>query len=140
MGDTAGIDCSPADNRRAVWGAALALAQLALGELDDALESAESASGEDDRLYLSRFVLAAVHLARKDQVNAAVAVRECVRTKPDLSREEVTCVVGDTLGAGVWAIAQTLLEGPGPRQQPTFQKSPQRESDRGAEDSFRSDP
>jgi DNA-binding winged helix-turn-helix (wHTH) protein/tetratricopeptide (TPR) repeat protein len=105
-----GIDCSPADSRRAVWGAALALAQLALGELDDALESAESACREDDRLYLSRLALAAVHLARKDQVNAAAAVQECVRTKPDLTRGEVTCVVGETLGDGVWAIAQALMD------------------------------
>lgn len=110
-----GIDCSPADSRRAVWGAALALAQLALGKVDDALESAECACEEDDRLYLSRLALSAVHLARKDQVNAAIAVQDCVRTKPDLSREEVTCVVGETLGAGVWAIAEALMEGPGPR-------------------------
>ena len=104
-----GIDCSPADSRRSVWGAALALAQLALGELDAALEAAESACKEDDRLYLPRLALAAVHLVRKDQLNAAAAVRESMRTKPDLSREEVTCVVGERLGAGVWAIAQALM-------------------------------
>jgi DNA-binding winged helix-turn-helix (wHTH) protein/Tfp pilus assembly protein PilF len=105
-----GIDSSPADSRRAVWGAALALAQLALGELDEALEAAESACKEDDRLYLPRLALAAVHLVRKDQVNAAAAVRECVRTRPDLSREEVTCVVGERLGAGVWAIARAHMD------------------------------
>jgi tetratricopeptide (TPR) repeat protein len=103
-----GLDCSPADSRRSVWGAALALAQLALGEVDDALEAAENACKEDDRLYLPRLALAAVHLVRGEQASAAAAVRECMRTKPDLSREEVTCVVGDRLGAGVWAIAQAL--------------------------------
>jgi DNA-binding winged helix-turn-helix (wHTH) protein/tetratricopeptide (TPR) repeat protein len=103
-----GLDCSPADSRRSVWGAALALAQLALGEVDDALEAAENACKEDDRLYLPRLALAAVHLVREEQASAAAAVRECMRTKPDLSREEVTCVVGDRLGAGVWAIAQAL--------------------------------
>lgn len=105
-----GIDCSPADSRRSVWGAALALAHLALGEVGDALEAAEDACKEDDRLYLPRLALAAVHLARKDQVNAAAAVEECMRTKPDLSREEVACVVGETLGAGVWAIARALRD------------------------------
>jgi tetratricopeptide (TPR) repeat protein len=105
-----GIDCSPADSRRSVWGAALALAQLGLGERDEALQAAENACKEDDRLYLPRLALAAVHLAREDQVHAAAAVQECVRTKPDLSREEVTCVVGERLGAGVWAIARGLMD------------------------------
>ncbi len=105
-----GIDSSPADSRRSVRGAALALAQLALGELDQALEAAESACKEDDRLYLLRLALAAVHLVREDRVRAAAAVQECVRAKPDLSRDEVTCVVGERLGAGVWAIAQALTD------------------------------
>ena len=105
-----GIDSSPADSRRSVWGAALALAQLALGELGQALEAAEGACKEDDRLYLPRLALAAVHLAREDRVSAAAAVRECVRAKPDLNRDEVDCVVGERLGAGVWAIAQALTD------------------------------
>ena len=105
-----GIACSPADGRRAVWGAALAMALLAQGKADEALEAAESACREDDRLYLPRLSLAAVHLARKDQVNALAAVRECVRTKPDLSRREVVAVVGERLGAGVWAVAEALAE------------------------------
>ena len=105
-----GIDCSPADSRCAVWGAALAMAHLAQGELDDALEAAENACKEDDRLYLPRLSLAAVHLVRKDQVNAVAAVQECVRTKPDLNRQEVIAVVGERLGAGVWAIAEALTE------------------------------
>ncbi|MBZ0113894.1 MAG: winged helix-turn-helix domain-containing protein [Thermoanaerobaculia bacterium] len=54
-----GIACSPGDSRCAVWGAALALALLAQRELDDALEAAENACQEDDRLYLPRLSLAA---------------------------------------------------------------------------------
>jgi len=105
-----GIDCSPADSRLSVWGAVLALAQLAQGELDTALEAAESACREDDRLYLPRLALAAVYLVREDRVNALAAVRECVRTKPDLNKTEITCIVGKGLGAAVWAIAQSLPE------------------------------
>jgi DNA-binding winged helix-turn-helix (wHTH) protein/tetratricopeptide (TPR) repeat protein len=105
-----GIACSPADSRCAVWGAGLAMAHLAQGELDDALMAAKNACKEDDRLYLPRLSLAAVHLVRKDQVKAAAAVQECVRTKPDLSRREVVAVVGERLGAGVWAIAEALAE------------------------------
>jgi hypothetical protein len=86
------------------------MAHLAQGELDDALMAAKNACKEDDRLYLPRLSLAAVHLVRKDQVKAAAAVQECVRTKPDLSRREVVAVVGERLGAGVWAIAEALAE------------------------------
>lgn len=105
-----GIACSPADSRCAVWGAALAMALLAQGKPDEALEAAENACREDDRLYLPRLSLAAVHLVRKDQVNAVAAVQECVRTKPDLDRREVIAVVGERLGAGVWAIAEALTD------------------------------
>jgi len=105
---TEGIHCSPADSRLSVWGAALALAHLARGETDAALEAAEDACREDDRMYLPRLALAAVHLVREDLAGAGVAVRECLRTKPDLNREEVICVVGPGLGAGVWAIVQSL--------------------------------
>ncbi len=105
-----GIACSPADSRCAVWGSALALALLAQGKLDDALEAAEHACQEDDRLYLPRLSLAAVHLVRKDQANTVAAILECVRTKPDLSRREVSAVLGGRLGVRVWAIAQSLTE------------------------------
>jgi tetratricopeptide (TPR) repeat protein len=105
-----GIDCSPADSRLSVWGAVLALALLAQGKLDKAIEAAECACREDDRLYLPRLALAAVHLAREDRVKALAAVRECVRTKPDLTKTEVTCIVGADLGEAIWALAQSLSD------------------------------
>ncbi len=106
---TEGIDCSPADSRRSVWGAALALALMAQGKLGNALEAAESACREDDRLYLPRLALAAVHLVREDRVNAIAAVRECVRTKPDLEQRQRSPASSENdLGAAVWAIAQSL--------------------------------
>jgi tetratricopeptide (TPR) repeat protein len=104
-----GMACSPADNRLSVWGTALALAELAQGELDNALEAATNACREDDRLYLPRLALAGVHLVREEQTPAVSAVRESLRIKPDLSRQEITCVLGERLGAGVWAIAQSVL-------------------------------
>lgn len=114
-----GIACSPADSRCAVWGTALALAHLALGEPDEALEAAENACKEDDRLYLPRLSLAAVHLVRKDQVKAVAAVQECVRTKPDIDRQEVIAVVGERLGAGVWTIAEALTDRVSPPKRPS---------------------
>ena len=105
-----GIACSPADSRCAVWGTALALAHLALGESGEALEAAQNACKEDDRLYLPRLSLAAVHIARKDQVEALAAVQECLRTKPDIDQQEIIAVVGERLGAGVWSLAEALTE------------------------------
>ena len=107
---TDGINCSPADSRLSVWGAVLALGYLALGESENALVAAENACKEDDRLYLPRLSLAAVHLMRKDQNSAVAAVKECVRTKSDLNREEVTRFIGEKLGASVWAIAKPLIK------------------------------
>ncbi len=103
-----GMACSPADSRLSVWGTALALAELAQGELDKALESATNACREDDRLYLPRLALAGVHLVREEQTQAVAAVQESLRTKPDLKQQEITCVLGERLGAGVWAIAQSI--------------------------------
>ncbi|MEZ5739889.1 MAG: winged helix-turn-helix domain-containing protein [Burkholderiaceae bacterium] len=103
-----GMALSPADSRLAVWGAALALAQLAQGELDSALASATDACGQDDRLYLPRLALAAVHLVRQEQALAEAAVRESLRTKPDLDRQETVCVLGERLGQGIWSIARSL--------------------------------
>ncbi len=105
-----GMACSPADSRLAIWGTALALAQLVQGELDSALESATKACGEDDQLYLPRLALASVHLVRKEQAPALAAVQESLRTKPDLNQQEITCVLGERLGGGVWAMAKAILE------------------------------
>ena len=107
---TAGMACSPADSRLSVWGAALAMAHLALGDMDAALAAAELACREDDRIYLPRLALAAVCLARRDESRAVAAARECLRTKADLSRAEVVGVVGERLGEGVWALVRTVGE------------------------------
>ncbi|MEE9334591.1 MAG: tetratricopeptide repeat protein [Granulosicoccaceae bacterium] len=95
---TEGMACSPADSRLSVWGTALALAELVQGKLDNALESATSACGEDDQLYLPRLALAAVHLVREEQVQAIAAVQDSLRTKPDLTQQQVTCILGERLG------------------------------------------
>lgn len=105
---TEGIAISPADSRLSVWGAVLALGHLALGDLDASLAAAENACQEDDRIYLPRLALTAVHLMRKDSVRAAAGARECLRTKPDLHRDEVRCFVGAGLGSGVWELVESL--------------------------------
>jgi len=105
---TEGIAISPADSRLSIWGAVLTLGHLALRDLDAALAAAENACREDDRIYLPRLALTAVHLMREDPDHAAAAARECLRTKPDLHWDEVRCFVGAGLGAGVWALVESL--------------------------------
>lgn len=105
-----GIGCSPADSRLSVWGTALSLARLAQGELDGALEAATSACQEDDRIYLPRLALAGAHLVRKEQAQALAAVQDALRIKPDLNPDEVTSVLGERLGGGVWSLTQSLTE------------------------------
>jgi len=103
-----GMACSPVDSRLSVWGTALALAQLAQGDLDGALESATNACQEDDRLYLPRLALAGVHLMRNEPAETVAAVRETLRTKPDLNQTETVCVLGKRLGAAIWSTAEGL--------------------------------
>ena len=103
-----GIAISPADSRLSVWGAVLALGHLGMGNLDAALAAAENACREDDRIYLPRLALTAVHLKREDPTHAIAAARECLRTNPDLHWDEVRCFVGKGLGARVWALVEQL--------------------------------
>jgi len=103
-----GMAYSPADSRLSVWGTALALAQLAQGDLDGALESATNACQEDDRLYLPRLALAGVHLMRNEPAETVAAVRETLRTKPDLNQTETVCVLGKRLGVAIWSMAEGL--------------------------------
>ena len=106
-----GMRISPADNRLAVWGTALSLGELARGDLDAALDAAEEACASDDRMYLPRVALAAIRLARGEPDQAMGAVRDCLRTKPDLSEVEVTSLIGRNLGEKVWNARLNLMSG-----------------------------
>ena len=79
------IRTSPQDNTMAVWRSVLALAHARAGNLEAALKEAKSAVLADDRTYLSRVTLAAVHLMREDKDHAAVAIGDARRVTPDLT-------------------------------------------------------
>lgn len=93
-----GIKISPMDSRLAVWGSLLSLAYLQAGKLDQALIAAQNACENDDKTYLPRVVLAAVCAARNQVDEAAAALKECYRVKPDLTGQEIARLIGMKLG------------------------------------------
>jgi tetratricopeptide (TPR) repeat protein len=96
-----GLSISPLDSRLSIWGALLTLAHLAGGDLDAALQQGDLACQRDDRSYMPRVALAAVHLARADKDSAVAALHDALRIKPDLSRHQITSLVGKRLGTAM---------------------------------------
>ena len=89
-----GIELSPADRRLSFWYSSLAFSHLMLGDTDKALQAAQTACRSDRKTYLCRVIESAVHLARDDQAKAKDSLNEAMRIKPDLSRSEITRLVG----------------------------------------------
>ena len=96
-----GIEISPLDGRLAVWYATLAIAYVQAEELDKALEAALAGCQADRKTYLPRVALTAVYIARDETAEAIAAWRESLRVKPDLTNDEVNCLVGRKLGIGI---------------------------------------
>jgi len=96
-----GLSISPLDSRLSIWGALLTLAHLAAGDLDAALQQGDLACQLDDRSYMPRVALAAVHLVRTDKGSAAAALHDALRIKPDLSRQQIASLVGRRLGTAL---------------------------------------
>ena len=96
-----GLSISPLDSRLSIWGAFLALAHLAAGDLDAALQQGNLACQRDDRSYMPRVALAAVHLACADKGSASAALHDAMRVKPDLSRHQISSLVGRRLGTAL---------------------------------------
>ncbi len=94
-----GIRVSPMDSRLAVWRAVLALVYLQTGNAEQAETVAQEGCQNDDKTYLPRVVLTAVRLARKQTEAALSALQDCLRVKPDLSQQEIDCLIGPKLGA-----------------------------------------
>ncbi len=89
-----GLRISPRDNRLAVWGGIHALALGFAGRLDEAIEQARIACRRDDKLHNPRVVLTALLVAGGRLEEAASALAEARRIRPQLSLREVRGVVG----------------------------------------------
>ncbi len=89
-----GLRISPRDNLLAVWGSIYAVALGFVGRLDDAIEQARIASRRDDKLHNPRVVLAALLATENRLDEAASALAEARRIRPQLSPREVRGIVG----------------------------------------------
>ena len=89
-----GLRISPRDNLLAVWGSIYAVALGFVGRLDDAIEQARTASRRDDKLHNPRVVLAALLVTENRLDEAASALAEARRIRPQLSPREVRGIVG----------------------------------------------
>jgi tetratricopeptide (TPR) repeat protein len=96
-----GIELSPSDGRLAVWYSMLANAYMQSGAIDKACEAAQRGCQSDRKTYLPRVVLTAVYLLQGDTQQALAALDDCLRVKPDLTREEVELLVGRKLGIAI---------------------------------------
>ncbi len=89
-----GLRISPRDNRLAVWGSIYALALGYVGRFDEAIEQARIACRRDDKQHNPRVVLAALFVAQNRLEEAASALAEARRIRPQLSLGEVRGIVG----------------------------------------------
>ncbi len=89
-----GLRISPRDNRLAVWGGIYALALGFVGRLDEAIEQARVACRRDDKLHNPRVVLAALLIDGDRLEEAASALAEARRIRPQVSLREARGIVG----------------------------------------------
>jgi DNA-binding winged helix-turn-helix (wHTH) protein/tetratricopeptide (TPR) repeat protein len=93
-----GIRISPLDSRLAIWGAVLAMALLLADDIDGARHQAELACQRDDRGYMPRVVLGAIHYRRGDTERARKALGDAYRVYPELSARQISALAGVKLG------------------------------------------
>jgi adenylate cyclase len=89
-----GLRISPRDNRLGVWGSIYALALGFVDRLEEGIEQARLACRRDDRLHNPRVVLAALLIANGRLEEAASALGEARRIRPELSIPEARGIVG----------------------------------------------
>ena len=85
---------SPRDSLLAVWGSIYAVALGFVGRLDEAVEQARVACRRDDKLHNPRVVLTALLVNADRLEEAASALAEARRIRPQLSLREVRGIVG----------------------------------------------
>ena len=89
-----GLRISPRDKYLAVWGGIYALALGFVGRLDEAMEQARIACRHDDKLHNPRVVLAALLVDGDRLEEAASALAEARRIRPQISLREARGIVG----------------------------------------------
>ncbi|MEJ2107868.1 MAG: winged helix-turn-helix domain-containing protein [Acidiferrobacteraceae bacterium] len=85
-----GMRISPRDNRLAAWGGLFAALLLGFGKPDEAIEVAEHACRNDDKIFLPRVVLAVARMAAGNEDGARTALEDARRVRPHLSIADVS--------------------------------------------------
>ena len=101
-----GIDGSPLDPRRAIWGTALAMANLLTGKTEEAVNVINKACQADDQNHIPQVVRAAVEIWQNRKDEAETALITALKLRPDLSDREVKALVGK----GFYASLEPCLE------------------------------
>jgi len=89
---THGMRISPRDNRLAIWGALLARGLLSFGRIDAAIDAARTACRRGDCMVAPRIVLAMAYARAGARREAAAALADARRIRPDLKRDEITWI------------------------------------------------
>ena len=99
-----GLSISPMDPRRSVWGGFLAVVHLLRKDIDAAIRTARVAAEDDERNYMPHLALAAALLLKGEARQAAEALRDARRVKPDLNQIEMVRLLGEKLATKVEAL------------------------------------
>ena len=89
------IRISPLDSRLAVWGSFLAFGLILSGDLEGALSEAETACRRDIRNHLPKVMASAIAIAAGNREQARLALDDAYRVRPELSEDEIVCLVGE---------------------------------------------
>ncbi|WP_298852026.1 winged helix-turn-helix domain-containing protein [uncultured Ruegeria sp.] len=90
----AGIAASPMDSRRAVWGSALAMSALLVGDTEQAATEIEKARHADSGNHIPCVIDAVVQVCGNQMELARQALISALKIRPDLSERELKSLVG----------------------------------------------
>ena len=93
-----GMKISPLDSRLSIWGGLLSTALRFKGEKDASLAEATLACQRDHQSYMARVILSGAHFSNDNLKAAKSALAEAWRIKPDLTDEQINCLLGRRLG------------------------------------------
>ena len=88
---------SPRDASQAAWMMAHAATLLQSGNIVDAYTHAKLSVQRDPRYFGSRVILALVHLAREESGEAARAIADAKRLRPELTPRQLEGLVGESI-------------------------------------------
>ncbi len=90
-----GMRISPLDNRLAIWGSFLAIALMANGEAETAIDEARLACQRDGKNYLPQITLAVILAANQLSDDARQAIANARSIRPELGENDIRSIFGN---------------------------------------------